>query len=140
MTIQRKAIFAALASAALLAGCATGPYYDDYAYGSGYNYGYGGPAYYGPSYYGPSYYGPAYVAPSVGLGLSYHDYDNRRDRRWHRDNRDDRDNRADRVERVNPQGSVVRPNEWRDHNGEIRDSQGRTAADRDRAANSASGG
>ena len=130
MKTQRKAILAALAGAALLAGCATDPYYDNYGYGySGYNYGYAN-----PSYYGPSYYGPAYVAPSVGLGLSYQDYDYRRDGRWHRDDRDRR------IDRVDPQASVVRPNEWRDSNGEIRDSQGRTAADRDRAANSASGG
>jgi len=52
-----------LGSAALLGGCATGPYYD--------NYGYNG--YYGNGY-GPGYgyaYDPYYVAPSVGLGFGY---------------------------------------------------------------------
>ena len=122
MTIHRKALAATLTGAALLAGCATGPYYDDYRYGYGYGYD-------SPAYYGPAYYGPAYVGPSVGLGLSYYDSDYRnRDYRGHRDPRVDRPD------------SVVRPGEWRDGNGEVRDSQGRTAADRDRAANSASGG
>lgn len=83
MKISLKGLAAAAAGAVLLAGCATGPYYQDYGYGYGYD-GYG---------YGPAYYGPAYVAPSVGFGYSYYDYDDRR--RWrgdgHRHWRGDRD-------------------------------------------------
>jgi hypothetical protein len=64
MAISAKLILAAaLGGAALLGGCATGPYYD--------NYGYNG--YYGNGY-GPGYgyaYDPYYVAPSVGLGFGY---------------------------------------------------------------------
>ena len=79
MAISRKAILAALAGAALLAGCATGPYYDDYGYG--YNYG---PSY-GPYYYGSDYY----YGPSIGLGLTYSDRDYRRGGHRHRDWRRD---------------------------------------------------
>lgn len=92
MAIPRKALLAALAGATLLAGCATGPYYDDYygydrAYGYDYGYGYGDPYYYGPGYY----YGP-----SIGLGLSWSDRDYRRHRdHRHRDHRH-RDWRRDR--------------------------------------------
>jgi len=91
MTILRKAVLVTLFCAAPLAGCATGPYYDDYGYdrygseryGSE-RYGYG----YGPAYgYDPYYYGPAYVAPSVGLGFTYSDRDNRRYRDRDRDGR-----------------------------------------------------
>lgn len=88
MAISRKAILAALAGATLLAGCATGPYYDDgYGYGYGASYGYG----YGDPYYAPGYY----YGPSVGLGfgLTYSDRDYRgrgdhRHRDWRRDGRD----------------------------------------------------
>lgn len=91
MAISRKALLAALAGATLLAGCATGPYYDDYyAYDRGYGYGYGDP------YYTPGYY----YGPSVGFGLSYSDRDYRRhdhrDRDWRRD-RGDRDGWRDRT-------------------------------------------
>jgi hypothetical protein len=124
-THRKAALLATLAGAALLAGCATDPYYDNYGHGyGGYGYNYG--------YESPMYYGPAYVGPSVGLGLSYYDRDYRDYRRDHDGRRGEwRGNRPD---------SVARPGEWRDSNGELRDSQGRTAADRDRAANSASGG
>ena len=90
MAISRKALVTALAGAALLAGCATGPYYDDYGYGYGYGsgYGYG----YGDPYYAPGYY----YGPSVGLGLGFtysdRDYRRRGDHR-HRDGRRDRDGR-----------------------------------------------
>lgn len=67
-----KLTLAALGGAALLAGCATGPYYDNY----GYPYGYNNP-YYG-STYDPYYYG----APSVGFGFSYSDSDYYRDGRY----------------------------------------------------------
>ncbi len=99
MAISRKAILAALAGATLLAGCATGPYYDDYGYGYGNRYGYG----YADPYYGSGYYyGPAV---GLGLGLTYPDRDYRRhgdhrDRDWRRDGRDrdgrDRDGWRDR--------------------------------------------
>jgi len=100
MAISRKTLLAALAGATLLAGCATGPYYDDYGYGYGYGssygYGYGDPYYYAPGYY----YGP-----SVGFGLSYSNRDYRyrgdhRHRDWRRDGRGrdgrDRDGWRDR--------------------------------------------
>ena len=80
MAISLKSTFAAVAGAALLAGCATGPYYQDYGYG------------YGPGYaypyedYGPAYYGPGYVAPSVGFGVTYVDRDDNR-RHWRGDGR-----------------------------------------------------
>jgi hypothetical protein len=87
MAISRKTVLVALAGAALLAGCATGPYYDDYGYGYGSPYGYG----YGDPYYGSGYY----YGPSVGLGLglTYSDRDYRRrgdhrHRDWRRDGRD----------------------------------------------------
>jgi hypothetical protein len=91
MTILRKAVLATLIGAAPLAGCATGPYYDDYGYD---RYGYG-PGYgYAPGYVDPYYYGPGYVGPSVGLGFTYSDRDNRRYRR-DRDGRRDRDARRE---------------------------------------------
>lgn len=82
-----KSVLAVVAGAAILAGCATGPYYQDYGYG------------YGPGYaypyddYGPGYYGPGYVAPSVGFGVTYIDRDDHR-RHW-RDDRQSRDNRRE---------------------------------------------
>jgi hypothetical protein len=89
MAISRKAVLAALAGATLLAGCATGPYYDDYGYGYGYDsrsgYGYADPYHYGPGYdYGPSV--------GFGLGFTYSDRDYRRrgdhrHRDWRRDGR-----------------------------------------------------
>ena len=89
MAISRKAILAALAGVTLLAGCATGPYYDDYGYGyrhaPSYGYGYPDPYYYGSGY---NYYGP-----SIGLGLTFSDRDYRRHgdhrhRDWRRGDRD----------------------------------------------------
>jgi hypothetical protein len=103
MAISRKAVLVALAGATLLAGCATGPYYDDYGYGYGhgspYGYGYGDPYYYAPgSYYGPSV--------GLGLGFTYSDRDYRRrgdhrHRDWRRDgrDRDGRDGWRDRFDR-----------------------------------------
>ena len=65
--MTRKSALALAAAAALLGGCATGPYYDNYAYNETY---YDRPAYryydYGPAYYYPRYYGP-----SVAFGLSF---------------------------------------------------------------------
>lgn len=100
MAISRKALLAALAGATLLAGCATGPYYDDYGYGSRYGSGYGDPYSYAPGYY----YGPSV---GLGLGFTYSDRDYRRrgdhrDRDWHRDRRDRdgwRDRGPDRYDR-----------------------------------------
>lgn len=70
MAISMKTLLAATGCAVLVAGCATGPYYDNY----GYDYGYGG--------YGPAYYGyPAYAGPAVGIGFGstyYYDDDHRR--------------------------------------------------------------
>ena len=67
MGISIKRTLAALAGTALLAGCATGPYYDSgYYYGDRYAYG-------APTYYYDAY--PGYVAPSVGLGFGYTYYD-----------------------------------------------------------------
>jgi len=83
MAISRKAILAALAGATLLAGCATGPYYDDYGYGYGNRYGYG----YGDPYYGSDYY----YGPSVGLGLGYTYSDRDYRRRGDYRDRDPRD-------------------------------------------------
>ena len=80
MTSRSKTLLALAAAAALLSGCATGPYYDGYAYNDGYYtpdpYYYERPAY---NYYrAPAYSYPPryYVAPSVGFGFSY-------GRRWH---------------------------------------------------------
>lgn len=90
MAISRKTLLAALAGAALLSGCATGPYYDEYGYGYGYDA------------YGPNYYGyPGYAGPSIGLGFTYSDRDYRRERRgdrreWRGEHRDrDGDGRRD---------------------------------------------
>ena len=92
-----KAWITVLASAGLLAGCATGPYYgsgyayDSYDYGTPYGYAYSTP-YYGYDYYAPSYgyYGGPYwyQTPAIVGGFSY--YGGHRDRGdWHRG----RDNR-----------------------------------------------
>ena len=92
-----KAALAALAGAALLAGCATGPYYDDYGYNNGYGYGNSYGYYDGYGYnngygygYGPTYYEPGYIAPSVGFGVTYIDRDDN-----HRHYRGDRDGRRE---------------------------------------------
>ena len=77
---SRKPLLLALAGAALLAGCATGPYYDSYAYDESYYgtraYPYDYPTYryysYGPGY-APGYY---YTPPSVSFSLGYSN------RRW----------------------------------------------------------
>ena len=91
MAISRKVIFAAFIGALPLAGCAAGPYYDNYGYERGYDPGYG--------------YEYGYVAPSV----TYSDRSNRywrdNDGRWHdrgdrrewRDSRDSRDSRPSRA-------------------------------------------
>jgi hypothetical protein len=67
---MRFNLLAAAAATALLAGCASGPYYGTYS--SGYDYGYA-PGYYAYDYgYAPYYYydyGPAYYGP--GLAFSY---------------------------------------------------------------------
>lgn len=101
MAISVKTVLATAAAAALLGGCATGPYYQDgYGYGPGYYNG-----------YGPAYYSPGYLEPSVGLGITYIDRDDNRrwrgDRDWdgRRDGRRDRDGRDDR-------------NDWRDRGGD----------------------
>jgi hypothetical protein len=65
MRFRLLAALAATIFAALLAGCAEGPYYGGSYYSSGYGYYDYGPGYYtyGPGYYyGPSYsyYGPGY--------------------------------------------------------------------------------
>jgi hypothetical protein len=87
MAYSMKTALAALGSAVLLAGCAAGPYYDDYGYGydrSGYGYG--------SDYYGPGY-STGYVAPSIGLGLTYVERDDHR--RYRDDRRDWRNDRRD---------------------------------------------
>lgn len=73
MTSRSKTLLALAAAAALLSGCATGPYYDGYAYDDGYyyrdGYYYERPAY---NYYpAPAYYPRYQVAPSIGFGFSY---------------------------------------------------------------------
>ena len=109
MATSRKAALAVLASATLLAGCATGPYYDDYGYGYGsrygYGYGYGDPYYYAPGYY----YGP-----SIGLGLTYSDRDYRRHDHRHRDWRRDRHDRD---------GTRDRSPDWYNSPGGTRDAE-----------------
>jgi hypothetical protein len=90
MTSRSKILLALAAAAAIMSGCATGPYYDSYnngyAYNDGYSTpgystpGYSAPGYYydGPTYYygPPAYYYPRYYGPSIGFGFSY-------GRRWH---------------------------------------------------------
>ena len=88
---------AALGSAALLAGCATGPY--DYGYG----YGYDAPYYNSPFYNGPYYSDPYYYGPTVGFGYSYSDTD----RRYRHENWRDRDH-VRRDENGNVIGSALR--------------------------------
>lgn len=100
MAISAKLLLAGLGSAVLLAGCATGPYYDGYGYNDPYNRGYVTSYDYGyPGYYSDY----PYVAPGLGVGLGYSytyiDRDRRhghwRDRREWRD-RDDRREWRDR--------------------------------------------
>ena len=79
MTSQSKSIMALAAAAALLGGCATGPYYDsygNYVYNDApppYYYERPAPRYYeAPPYYAPPpYYSPYYYGPSVGFGFSF---------------------------------------------------------------------
>jgi len=80
--MKKTLLTAAIAVAAGLAGCATGPY-DAYGYGPTYD----------PNYYNG--YAPEYYGPSVGFGYYYYDGDGHRhwrdrgdgnDRRWDRDN------------------------------------------------------
>ena len=66
--IPRKSLLALAAAGALLTGCATGPYYDNYAYDETY---YGTPGYRYYDYGPPTAYYPRYYGPSVGFGLSY---------------------------------------------------------------------
>jgi hypothetical protein len=84
MALSRKWLFAAAAGTALLAGCATDPYYN--------GYGYNDPAYGYPGYrYGNPGYGYYVAPPTVEFGLTYSDRDRYydRDRReWHRDRHD----------------------------------------------------
>lgn len=83
---SKKSALALAAAAALLAGCATGPYYDRYAYADGtyyerpvnrdYDYATAYRDYdYAPAYryydYGPAYYPNYYFGPSLGFGLSF---------------------------------------------------------------------
>ena len=78
MATPAKLLLATVSAAALLGGCAAGPYYDGYGYDSGYDRGYA--------------YDPYYNGPAVGFGYAYSDRDRRdyyrdrdRDGRW-RDN------------------------------------------------------
>jgi hypothetical protein len=109
MAIHTKVILAAaLGGAALLGGCATGPYYDN-----GYGYGYG----YDTAY--PGYYDPYSYGPSVGLGFSYSDNDYRwrdNDGRWRNNDGRWRD-RGDRAPRIESRTS-------RDNNADIRNNNG----------------
>jgi len=69
-----KSLLALAVCAGALAGCATYPYYDWYAYESSY---YGDRYVEAPEYryydYGPAYYAPYpyYVAPSIGFSFGY---------------------------------------------------------------------
>src|SRR5688500_8500595 len=81
MAYPIKSVLTVIAGAALVAGCATGAYYQDYGYGYGPGYDYDG---YGPTYYGA----PGYVAPSLGFGITYIDRDDDR-RQWRDDRRRD---------------------------------------------------
>lgn len=112
MAISMKSMLVAAGCAALVAGCATGPYYDNYGYG-GYGSGYG----YGSSYgsaYGPAYYGhPGYVAPSVGIGFGSTYYYDQNDRRHYRDRDDRREWRGDRDGRRDWRGDGDGRREWR---------------------------
>jgi hypothetical protein len=72
---SRKPLLLALVGASLLAGCATGPYYDSYDGTTYYDrrvYSDDYPVYryysYGPGYYPPAYY---VAPPTVSFGLSY---------------------------------------------------------------------
>src|SRR5690349_11004514 len=120
MVFPRKTLFAAAAAAALLGGCATGPYYGGgYGYDS---YGYG---------YGPAYYDPVYVGPTVGFGYSYYDNGGRRywredrdgdgRRDWNRDGRRDwnGDGRRDWNDGRRDGGvAAAPPGGMRDHKGD----------------------
>jgi hypothetical protein len=67
-----KVLLGAVLGAAVLGGCATDPYYRDYAYNESPTY-YRSYSYSDPYYSAPYYYGrPYYYGPSVGLGFSYH--------------------------------------------------------------------
>jgi hypothetical protein len=108
MAKRTRLTLLALAGAALLGGCATGPYYDNY-------YGYA-PAYGYPAY-GPAYYDYPYVGPSVGIGIgaTYVDRD------YHHHSRDHRrewrgDHRAPSVQAVAPTPDTYRGP--RNHAGE----------------------
>ena len=74
--LRKLLIGVAVSGAALLSGCATGPYYQDsYAYNDRYYYEQPAPSYryYAPpsAYYYPRYYGPPVT---LGFGYSYHKY------------------------------------------------------------------
>ena len=82
MRFRSLAVLAGATFAALLAGCAEGPYYGGPYYSSGYDYGYYGPGYYsGYSYYD---YGPSYYYSPGYLGFSYRSGDG--DRHWDHSN------------------------------------------------------
>ena len=78
---SRKTLLTVAAGAAILAGCAAGPYYDDSYYGGRYRTYSDYPAY---SYYNtPDYY---VAPPVVSFGLAYNDrhyWDGRRWHHWH---------------------------------------------------------
>lgn len=105
MAKRTRLTLLALAGAALLGGCATGPYYGEY---HGYGPAYGYPA------YGPAYYDYPYVGPSVGIGIgaTYIDRDHRHYSRDHRREwrgRHDHDGRRDRTPDVaRPADPIVR--------------------------------
>ena len=67
--MSRKSVLTLAAAGALLAGCATGPYYDSYSYDDGYYYDRPVTRYYEPA--PPAYYAPYYVGPSIGLGFTF---------------------------------------------------------------------
>jgi hypothetical protein len=74
-----KSALAVAGSVALLAGCATGPYYQDAGYGYGTDYGYA-PA----PVYSDGYAGYGYGAPAVGFGVAIEGSDRHE---WHGDQR-----------------------------------------------------
>ena len=78
--MKKTLLAAAIAVAAGLAGCATGPY-DAYGYGPTYD----------PNYYGYYNGSPYYEGPSIGLGYYYYDGDGHRHWRAHDDGRNYRD-------------------------------------------------
>ena len=68
--VSRKSLLAIAGAAALLAGCATDPYYDRYAYNDGTYVERPVVRYYDEPGYYPYYY-PRYYGPAVGLSFSF---------------------------------------------------------------------